>query len=1019
MESPYPPQLPLPPSAAASSSSSTNPSPASVGSNNATSAEPRQSRKRTLSGECDECEQVPEREEEEGGDEGDDETSGRSARPRGIEAARLNARRSEGARRAAARAVMARSASEGGEAMAMNGGGGPGEDERGSFKRRRVDDGVAATEAQIESARSSGKKASATPRPVPLSLVPTSLAPLPARSPLLPSSVVNGASPSLPRPPKTPSTSRPPPPSPTRPPSSASATLAPFAYSSPATSSATPLSPQTPSRPRNRRRANSLPAFSSPRAASSPSYFHPFSPSRSSPYPNFSHVQPVRKQKVHDSRARQRTRLQPSPIITDSSASTSSWTSVAQPMSQAELLSLHALRLASEAQISPASLTPPALVPPITKTTLRELDMQEIMRNPQLRHDVVFDPNLMFRPNYDGERGERKRLAAEQYWLAINREVSLGCRCTTYQNTALLPCICLAQSSSSGAPVPTPLSARLASRIIPLVLELRNILLTLLPAPGPPSPILPSSPTFTSLYAPPSPTPSSPVSPTAFTHARDRILDALDPSYISQQLARGMLDVASLAKFLGQTLKTHCAPMRDTLVDEMVKACEGEGLASGLRQCFEILELMKLDIANHQLRSLRAYLVQTSVDFERRFIQDFVIRKGGVPSVSRLKEWLDAATAAEAEPRTGSEVDDMVVRGLLDLVFPSSSSTPASAADAPSTAATALPDTLQLDSYRLQAFHADATDLSVLYLLLTLFQQLAYPARPSAAELETVRKELWCIMLSSTRTASTLFGPAAAIPGIPQGPPGQGSSKLSSPTWRTAMQDVLLQLAARAQQLRDSARTGKDGSSAPSSSFPSAPDAKTLSLVQSYFDTNVRPESKLFQLLQSRLRTTLETVVVDELAKDKLAGPLSFASWWTPPVEPVSMTAGAAYPVRGAAASAAGAVKPEASMMASPAPVKRSLKRSVDSDDDEGASSDEEGVKRRRCGQPAPSASTIPSSASAVDAALARNGLTPLATEVRLLGSRIAKVASFNLTVYRGFYEAILRLPIPPSSPPL
>ena len=73
------------------------------------------------------------------------------------------------------------------------------------------------------------------------------------------------------------------------------------------------------------------------------------------------------------------------------------------PLSQGDLLAYHAARLLDRGG-EKVSLSPLSLVPPISKATLRELDLAEILRNPQLRHDSVFDPNLMFRPNYDGER---------------------------------------------------------------------------------------------------------------------------------------------------------------------------------------------------------------------------------------------------------------------------------------------------------------------------------------------------------------------------------------------------------------------------------------------------------------------------------------------------------------------------------------------------------------------------------------------------------------------------------------
>ena len=52
----------------------------------------------------------------------------------------------------------------------------------------------------------------------------------------------------------------------------------------------------------------------------------------------------------------------------------------------------------------PPTASIPAYMPPIARDTLRELDLQEVLQCRQLRHDVVFDANLMFRPNFDGDR---------------------------------------------------------------------------------------------------------------------------------------------------------------------------------------------------------------------------------------------------------------------------------------------------------------------------------------------------------------------------------------------------------------------------------------------------------------------------------------------------------------------------------------------------------------------------------------------------------------------------------------
>ncbi|GEM10180.1 T-complex protein 11 [Rhodotorula toruloides] len=623
------------------------------------------------------------------------------------------------------------------------------------------------------------------------------------------------------------------------------------------------------------------------------------------------------------------------------------------------------------------------------------------MRNPQLRHDVVFDPNLMFRPNYDGERGERKRLATEQYWLAVTREVLLGCRCAAFRGNALLPCICMSFDNAKSC---ADFSSRLPSRIFQLIVELRDIMSTLLSgAPPQNSPTPPPVATFDATCA------STTSSPASTADAREAVAEMLDPDHLAQQISHGVADIPTLARFLGATLKMHCAPMRDEIVDAMVKAtCEGEGIVKGLRLCFEILELMKLDIANHQLRSLRPYLVSTALEFERRFFQSSTARRRRpLKAFEHISAWLESSAnglqVESATPRQvgPGDVEQVVAHGLLDLIFsPSGPSSP------PITSLASLPETVLLDSYRLKAFHADSTDLTVMYLLSMLFKQLAVPAHPSTEDMERLCKELWIIMTTCTGSPLSLVGPAASVIGIPQGPPGHGISKLSSDAWRSGMQDVLLQLASRAKQI-------SNGDASSLSPAP-LPDADTLKLVTSYFQHNVQADAKLFQLLQKRLRETLELAIEEELAKEKERGPLAFIGWWQSSREPGTMTAGSAR--RGSVvANNKNGARLGAELMASSTPA-RGHKRSLgDRDQDVGcASSPDHAVAEKR--QRTESAlSSANSPRSPFEAALLRNGLTALSKEVRLLAGRIAKVASFNISVYRPLYEAIL-VRLPPSS---
>lgn len=77
----------------------------------------------------------------------------------------------------------------------------------------------------------------------------------------------------------------------------------------------------------------------------------------------------------------------------------------------------------------------------------------------------------------------------------------------------------------------------------------------------------------------------------------------LDVDFIEQEMRHGLYDPSGAFEVIGQILKSHCAPMRDPAVDAMVQlamSCNpggGGGKAEAvraIRECFELLELMKL-----------------------------------------------------------------------------------------------------------------------------------------------------------------------------------------------------------------------------------------------------------------------------------------------------------------------------------------------------------------------------------------------------------------------------------------
>lgn len=543
-----------------------------------------------------------------------------------------------------------------------------------------------------------------------------------------------------------------------------------------------------------------------------------------------------------------------------------------------------ARRRSASSQRSAATITLPPLLPPITRSTLRELDMCEILKNPQLRHDLLFDANVQFRPNFDGERGKRKREACERYWFAIAREIEHSCTCTSFDsNNVMLPCQCKGKEKKSSS-CPTAVAPRLPA----LLQELRAICLSILP----PASAYTAAARETVFQA---------TSLGSFTAARaelahfhemrtslpahhNMLSNALDPTLITQQREHGVLDAPALLQALASILASHCSPARRDLVDKMVATAGRGRIAEALRTCFEILELMKLDFANMQLRTTRAAIVENAHDFEQQWFRRSL--EQGIIGLGRTTEWWHAASLASMKGATSAtSVSQVFSHGFLDLVFgPPSSTLPAgtaagalpssaSASTASSswlnhTLAPAYPETFQFDAHRLWMLHNDVVDVVVVHMFLMLFGQLArQPTRGASAmssdvrarinvlvqqQMGSVKSEVWALLneSSGSMTASGL----------------SKWDKLRDPRWRQdEAKGILLHVASRAERLCEQAVRDVAGSGAaapPATTAP--PSTATMAMLESWLHKNMQLESPLMGLCVKRVRGVFAAVIASE-----------------------------------------------------------------------------------------------------------------------------------------------------------
>lgn len=314
-------------------------------------------------------------------------------------------------------------------------------------------------------------------------------------------------------------------------------------------------------------------------------------------------------------------------------------------------------------------------LPPITHESLSELDIGRIVNNPKLRHDVNFDKELHFRPNLDGSRGKSKLRAADEYWKALIGELELY-RAVGQQ---LLTC------GSERQQYWMRMMQASQKRMPGMFATIRDVLKTLVPE-----------------------------------RDQQTVSEKLDVPMIMQQISKGVFDLMDLAHWLAKLLKAHCAPMRDDWIDQMVGQTQkgvNEGcqkrIVIGLRQLLSILEAMKLDVANHQIRHLRGLLIEDAISFQQRYHMHRL--SFGRMDISRARRWFQRECLQIMTPHGQVDKVNVMASGTLRILLSHQS-------------VSSFPETFHLDADRLRSMRSDLHYLIHLDICCEVFDVLCGPS---------------------------------------------------------------------------------------------------------------------------------------------------------------------------------------------------------------------------------------------------------------------------------------------------
>ncbi|XP_066219694.1 T-complex protein 11-like protein 1 isoform X1 [Saccopteryx leptura] len=122
------------------------------------------------------------------------------------------------------------------------------------------------------------------------------------------------------------------------------------------------------------------------------------------------------------------------------------------------------------------------------------------------------------------------------------------------------------------------------------------------------------------------------------TRLRNQITEVLDLDLIKQEAENRALDISKLAEFIVGMMGTLCAPVRD---EEVRKLKDIKEIVPLFRAIFSVLDLMKMDMANFAVSSIRPHLMQQSVEYERKMFQAFLEKHPN--SLDFVTQWLEEA----------------------------------------------------------------------------------------------------------------------------------------------------------------------------------------------------------------------------------------------------------------------------------------------------------------------------------------------------------------------------------------
>ncbi|CAG8457132.1 13622_t:CDS:2 [Cetraspora pellucida] len=245
------------------------------------------------------------------------------------------------------------------------------------------------------------------------------------------------------------------------------------------------------------------------------------------------------------------------------------------------------------------------------------------------------------------------------------------------------------------------------------------------------------------------------VPPTSSLHSS--INEVLDIDLITQQTKAGVYNIHNCIVFITNTMLQICAPIRD---EEIQGLKDLNDLAEIFQKLLNILDQMRLDLANYLVKAFRPYLKEHAIEYERRKFELALQSKRITLDLTKswIKQTVDSLlrTRAERNPENihlpqhrhnyGIKFNQVFNESFVSSIFQPSIIDKSN-----------CPETLLLDIERLWNYQNEGQAITIVAALLMLTKNVAGAKVNNAPDdLTTLKDTLFVLLMDGDTTIDNL-----------------------------------------------------------------------------------------------------------------------------------------------------------------------------------------------------------------------------------------------------------------------